>query len=71
MGAVLSGVADGGCHSCVANRVLLQLGDIQNILKSEQTRVSIKEDAVIAENYNIKQKKTCDLLAEKVFGCSK
>ena len=38
------------------NKLLIQLGDIQNILKSGQTRVSIKEDAVIAENYNLKQK---------------
>ena len=38
------------------NKILIQLSDIQNLLKSEQTRVSIKEDAVIAENYNLKQK---------------
>ena len=38
------------------NKFLTQLGEIQNVLKSEQTRVSIKEDAVINENYNRDQK---------------
>jgi succinoglycan biosynthesis transport protein ExoP len=33
-----------------------QLDEITSILGSEETRVSIKEDAVIAENYNLKQK---------------
>ncbi len=33
-----------------------QLGEIESILNSHETRVSIKEDAVIQENYNLKQK---------------
>ncbi len=38
------------------NRFVIQLGDIENILKNDNPRVSVKEDAVVAENYNLKQK---------------
>ena len=38
------------------DKLAAQLSEIESILSSQESRVSIQEDAVIAENYNLKQK---------------
>jgi len=40
----------------IRNRYSNRLDEIQGILKNDNPRVTIQEDAVIAENYNLKQK---------------